>query len=164
MVHGFSWLSAPYPRRKCSTASTLFAPSPSLPFSSRARGSTLSSQRSHGAPFSPQFTTPSGGSYPSRYPSWHPSVCLHGISVLLYVYIRIYIYVCLRCSAERARARAFVVGLLLLSIGEEIKKEIVSSRCFKLPFITTHKPETRAEKSYARSGHLVPPSSRGGGG
>lgn len=27
------------------------------------------------------------------------------------------------------------------SIGEEIKKEIVSSRCFKLPFITTHKPD-----------------------
>lgn len=24
--------------------------------------------------------------------------------------------------------------------GEQIKKEIVSSRCFKLPFITTHKP------------------------
>lgn len=32
---------------------------------------------------------------------------------------------------------------------EEIKKEIVSSRCFKLPFITTHKAE-RAGKSYQR--------------
>lgn len=82
------------------------------------------------------------------------------ISVVLYVYTYIRVF----AVFGRARARAFVVGLLLLSIGEEIKKEIVSSRCFKLPFITTHKPETRAEKSYARSGHLVPPSSRGGGG
>lgn len=38
---------------------------------------------------------------------------------------------------------------------EEIKKEIVSSRCFKLPFITTHKPD-RALAS-PTSGHLVPP-------
>lgn len=34
---------------------------------------------------------------------------------------------------------------MLLSIGEEIKKEIVSSRCFKLPFITTHKPDLGRE-------------------
>lgn len=29
---------------------------------------------------------------------------------------------------------------------EEIKKEIVSSRCFKLPFITTHKPDPGARR------------------
>lgn len=49
----------------------------------------------------------------------------------------------------------------------EIKKEIVSSRCFKLPFITTHKPKEPRRSSLARkerkvlglysSGHLARP-------
>lgn len=64
-----------------------------------------------------------------------------------------------------ARARAE-------SIGEEIKKEIVSSRCFKLPFITTHKPDLGSllppppprPPPLGSRGHLVPPSDEGGGG
>lgn len=47
------------------------------------------------------------------------------------------------------------------SEGEEIKKEIVSSRCFKLPFITTHKPGQAPEK-WPTSGHLVPPMADAG--
>lgn len=37
----------------------------------------------------------------------------------------------------------------------EIKKEIVSSRCFKLPFITTHKPKEPRRSSLARKERKV---------
>lgn len=160
MVHGFSWLSAPYPRRKCSTASTLFAPSPSpleravAPYRHRDPMERLFPHSSPHLQEDPTLLGARAGTL--------PCVCTAYQCCYMCIYVYIYIYTCV-CGA-RPSARAFVVGLLLLSIGEEIKKEIVSSRCFKLPFITTHKPETRAEKSYARSGHLVPPSSRGGGG